>query len=455
MAEVKSSVHGQWSGRWAFILAATGSAVGLGNIWKFPYITGQNGGGAFVVVYLVCILIIGLPVMMGEVMMGRRGRLSPVNTLRALADEAGASRAWIGLGWLGMITTALILTFYAVIAGWSLAYILYSAQGMFTDASADEVGRVFSDFTASPWRLMGWTTAVVVITLTIVGRGVEKGLESAVRYMMPGLLVLLLVMVGYAMNSGSFMDAVDFLFRPDFSKLTRSGVLVALGHACFTLSLGAGAMVIYGAYLPDDVSIARTSIIVAVADTVVALLAGLAIFPVVFANGLEPGAGPGLIFVTLPIAFGQMPYGAFFGTLFFVMLSMAALTSAISIIEPMVAWLVERAGLTRVRAATFAGLGVWVIGLGTIFSFNIWEDVKLWDKTFFDLLDFLTTNIMLPLAALLVAVFTSWIMHSNSTREELALHEGQAFYVWRFTMRYVAPVAILVVFLNLIGVINL
>ncbi|MEN8169026.1 MAG: sodium-dependent transporter [Pseudomonadota bacterium] len=467
MAESRESIHGQWSGRWAFILAATGSAVGLGNIWKFPYITGENGGGAFVLVYLLCIAVVGIPIMMAEVMLGRRGRRSPINTMRLLAKEEGKSPAWQLMGWGGLFSGFFILSFYSVIAGWALAYFFRTASGTFDGLTADGVGNIFTSLISDPERLIAWHTIFMVMTTVVVARGVRGGLEKAVRFLMPALFVLLLVMVGYAMNaeyaaglghnnaSSPFMAGLRFLFDADFSKISGDGVLVALGHAFFTLSLGMGAIMVYGSYLPKNTSIARTSITIAVMDTLVALLAGMAIFPIVFANGLEPGAGPGLIFNTLPIAFGHMPGGAFFGSLFFLLLSFAAWTSAISLIEPIVAWLVENRGHSRIYAASSAGLVVWILGIGSVFSFNLWsgEEYQIFGKTFFDILDYLTANIMLPLGGLLIAVFAGWQMKRSSCTDELAIAEEPAFNLWYFVIRYISPVAVILVFLNAIGLI--
>ncbi|MGD2056519.1 MAG: sodium-dependent transporter, partial [Gammaproteobacteria bacterium] len=324
MTNQRVSIHGQWSSRLAFILAATGSAVGLGNIWKFPYIAGENGGGAFVLIYLVCIAVIGIPIMMAEVMIGRRGRQSPINTMRTLAAEEHASPHWQWLGWAGMLGGFLILSFYSVIAGWALAYVFRAGSGVFTGLTADGVQSIFTNLVSEPERLLAWHTIFMVMTMLVVARGVSHGLERAVRLLMPALFVLLVVLVGYAWNSGAFEQGLEFLFRPDFSSITANGVLIAMGHAFFTLSLGMGAIMVYGSYLPDNASIAKTSIAVSLMDTLVALLAGMAIFPIVFANGLEPDSGPGLIFQTLPIAFGHMEGGAFFGMLFFILLVFAA-----------------------------------------------------------------------------------------------------------------------------------
>jgi len=448
------TIHGQWSSRWTFVLAAAGSAVGLGNIWKFPYITGENGGGAFVLVYLICIAMIGLPIMMAEIMIGRRGRHSPINTMRILSRKEGASPHWKYIGWMGVIAGFLILSYYSVIAGWAMAYVFRAGSGEFVGASAEQIGAIFSNLTESPARLLGWHTLFIAITMIVVARGVKSGLEQAVRFLMPALFVILILLVGYAMTTDSFVRGLHFLFDPDFSKITGAGVLIAMGHAFFTLSLGMGAIMVYGSYMPQSASIASTAMIIVAADTLVALMAGMAIFPIVFANGLEPSAGPGLIFQTLPVAFGRMPGGVFFGTLFFVLLVFAAWTSSISLIEPAVAWLVENHGMTRVTASVWAGAATWLVGLGTIFSFNEWAGFTLFGKTFFDLLDFLTANIMLPLGGLLIALYAAWVMGRRSSRDELAMGRPALFGMWHVCLRYVAPAAVTIVFLNAIGVVG-
>lgn len=450
-ANMRQSIHGEWSSRWVFVLAATGSAVGLGNIWKFPYITGQNGGGAFVLVYLVCIALIGIPIMMAEVLLGRRGRQSPINTMRALAREEGQSSHWQWLGWMGVLAGFLILSYYSVIAGWAMAYIDQAISGNFTGKDAKAIGSIFSGLIGSPGRLLFWHTLFMLLTMFVVAKGVKKGLEQAVRYLMPSLFLLLIVLVGYAMAEADFAAGVKFLFAADFSKLSWNAVLIAMGHAFFTLSLGMGAIMIYGSYLPKGASIASTSITIAIADTLVALLAGLVIFPIVFTNGLSPGAGPGLVFNTLPIAFGQMPGGAFFGALFFLLLTFAAWSSAISLIEPAVAWLVENHGMTRVKASIWAGFLTWLLGIGTVLSFNKWSAPLLFGKTFFDLLDYLTANIMLPIGGMLIAIFAAWLMSKQSTQEELHMTDSWEYSLWRFLVRFVTPIAVLIVFLNAIG----
>ena len=466
-----TSIHGQWSNRVMFILAATGSAVGLGNIWKFPYITGENGGGAFVAVYLVCIAIVGIPIMMAEIMLGRRGRQSPINTMRSLAKDENAHPAWALLGWGGVLAGFLILSYYSVIAGWALSYVFRTAVGIFNGVTADGAQNIFNSLVGDPERLLAWHTLFMVMCMGVVARGVRHGLEQAVRILMPALFVLLLILLAYAYNTSSFQHGVAFLFTPDFSKVFFScemlnevescsfngePMLIAMGHAFFTLSLGMGAIMVYGSYMPKGNSIAASAIMIALLDTVVALIAGMAIFPLVFANGLEPSSGPGLIFQTLPIAFGAMPGGQVFGTLFFILLVFAAWTSGISLIEPAVAWLVENRGMTRIRASIWVGISVWILGLGTVFSFNVWsgEEYQLFGKTIFDLVDKLTANIMLPMGGLLIALFAGRYMSRNSSVDEFNMGDGIRYGIWRFVIRNITPAAVVIVFLNAVGAID-
>ncbi len=479
MSIQNSSIHGEWSSRLAFILAATGSAVGLGNIWKFPYMTGEYGGGAFVIVYLLCVALMGLPVMMAEVMLGKRGRNSPINSMRILAQEAGCSQLWRILGWSGVIAGFLILSYYSVVAGWALAYIPEVAKGTFTAVNmmpqneiADFVGSIFNGLVENPIRLLAWHSAFIVVTMIMVAGGVQGGLERAVRFMMPALFIVLLVLVGYAMSTPDFMKGIHFMFDIDFKsffypnctetscELSGDGLLAAMGQAFFSLSLGMGSIMVYGAYLPKQVSVAQTTAVVVAADTVVAILAGLIIFPIVFSNGLQPGAGVGLVFKTLPIAFGQMPFGSLFGTLFFVLLALAAWSSAISLIEPAVAWLVETGKFTRFSASVLSGLMVWLVGILSVFSFNLWSDVKplsmfsgFEEKTLFHLIDYLTANIMLPLGGIFMAIFVAFLMKKQIVIDELETTSDNIGYrIWHFLLRYVTPIGVGLVFLNAIGV---
>jgi NSS family neurotransmitter:Na+ symporter len=451
MTNSKKSIHGAWSSRFGFILAATGSAVGLGNIWKFPYITGENGGGAFVIVYLVCIVAIGIPIMMAETMLGRRGGQSPINTIKVLAKEAGAHTSWKYLGWLGTLTGFLILSYYSVIAGWSLSYVAKAVTGSFSGGSAAEINALFFALKANQGEQIFWHTIFTGITMAVLSRGIEGGIEKAARFLMPALFIVLFLLVGYAMTTGYFSKGLEFLFKPDFSELTGSSVLTAMGHAFFTLSIGMGAIMAYGAYLPKDISITNTVFWIAGADTVVALLSGMAIFPIVFSNGLAVGAGEGLIFQTLPIAFGNMTGGWLFGVLFFVLLVFAALSSSVSLIEPTVSWSIEKFKLTRKQACLVVGCLVWVVGLGTVFSFNSWADVTFFGLTFFGAVDYLTANLMLPIGGFLIAIFAGKVVRRRDSKEELALEHDEYFKVWTYLISYVAPVAVFIILLSVLG----
>ncbi|MFW6278229.1 MAG: sodium-dependent transporter [Halorhodospira sp.] len=455
MTDSQQSIHGEWGSRWAFILAATGSAVGLGNIWRFPYIVGEYGGGAFILVYLACILLIGLPVMMAEILIGRRGRQSPINTMRALPAEHGANRSWQAVGWLGVLAGFLVLSFYSVVAGWSLAYVPFTAVGTFTGAETGEVEQFFEALLQSPWQMLLWHTVFMAVTAFIVLRGVQNGLERAVRLLMPVLFLLLLVMVGYGMGAGAFLEAINLMFQPDLGALNGEALLVAMGQAFFTLSLGLGAIMAYGSYLTSRASIPGNSGLIAGADTVIALLAGLAVFPIVLGAGLDPESGPGLVFVALSYGFGQMPLGALFGTLFFLLLSFAALTSAISIMEPATAYLVENRGWQRPKAAVVVAGMAWLVGIGSLLAFNAWSGFTIAGLNFQELMEYLSTSVMLPLGGLLIALFAGWVLPRNLTSEELGVSpRAGLFRVWLVLVRYLVPAAILVVFANSLGIIG-
>lgn len=452
-------VSNRWSSRYAYVLAATGAAVGLGNIWKFPYIMGENGGGAFVFVYLICIFLIGIPVMMAEVVIGKRGRSTPANAIAHVATESGHSSHWSIIGTIGVLAGFLILSFYAVIAGWAAAYVFFAGSGEFSAAAADPatntevIGALFTDLITSVPQLLIWSTLIIVATIYVISKGVKNGLETAITYLMPSLLVLLVGIMFYSAVVGDFAAAFTFMFHIDFSQLTIEGALVALGHAFFTLSLAMGIMMIYGAYLPKGISIVKTSITIAIADTIVALIAGLAIYPIVFANGLEPSAGPGLLFQSIPIAFGSMPFGDFVGTLFFIMIVFAAFTSAIALLESPTAYLVERQGMSRTKAAITAGVAVWILSLCTIFSFAGAEWTKLsfgMGGDIFEFLDYITANILLPLGGICISIFAGWFIKPEILKEEFNM-SAQSFSLILILLRYVAPIGILFVFINAIG----
>jgi len=455
----RTSIHGQWGSRWAFILAATGSAVGLGNIWRFPYVVGESGGGAFVLVYLLFVLAIGIPVMMGEILLGRHGRQSPINTLKSLCVDYGTHRLWTLLGWLGVLAGFIILSFYSVVAGWSLAYVPMTAGGAFVDASAERVGEIFQGLLDRPLELLLWHSVFMAMCFAVVSRGVRSGLEKAVRFLMPALFLLLILLVGYGMGAGAFAESLHYLFVPNLRELLAGGeagslgalMLGAVGQAFFTLSLGMGAIMVYGSYLSSRSSIPQNSVIIAGSDTAIALIAGLAVFPIVFAVGLEPDSGAGLVFITLSAGFGQMPAGALFGTLFFVLLSFAAWTSAISIMEPATAYLVENRGWSRRRGAAVVALAAWAMGILSALSLNVMSGLTVAGMGFMDLMEFLTFAVMLPLGGLLVALYVGWVLPRRVAEAELQLSHP-VFNAWLMLIRWLVPLAIALVFLNALGV---
>lgn len=439
-------VHAQWSSRMAFILAATGSAVGLGNIWRFSYLVGDSGGAAFVLIYLACVAMVGLPVLVSEWLIGRRGQKNPIHSMAELATKNGQPKAWALVGASGVLAAFLILSFYSIIGGWSLSYTLGSVTGRFSGQDIDGIGAIFGNLLGSPGILALWHTAFMALVIWIVARGVTKGLEGAVRTMMPALLLLLLILVGYGITTGHFGEAMAFMFRPDWSAVTGGVVLAAMGQAFFTLSLGMGIMMAYGSYLGEEVSLLGTARTVIVLDTVIALLAGMAIFPIVFANGMSPSEGPGLIFVNLPVAFGNMAGGTLLGLMFFLLLTFAALTSAISLLEPTVELVEERTPLSRVGATIISGAAVWVLGIAALLSFNIWDDVLFFGLNIFDLLDTFTSKVMLPLTGLGAIIFVAWCLDRNSVTQELGLTGGKE-QLWNLVARYVAPIGVIAVFI--------
>ncbi|MEJ2514796.1 MAG: sodium-dependent transporter [Gammaproteobacteria bacterium] len=442
------AVHEGWSSRFVFIMAAVGAAVGLGNLWKFPYTAGVSGGAAFVVVYLVAVGAVAVPIVIAELLIGRRGRMSPPASFARLAEESGASGAWRLVGFVNLAAVFIILSFYSVVAGWGLAYVPRLLAGHFAGADADTVARAFDDLLASPVQLTVLHTIFMAMTVGIVSLGIHRGIEKAVKFLMPALFLMLLLLVGYAAIEGDMERTVQFLFQADFSKITAQVVLQAIGQAFFSVSVAMGLLITYGAYLDKGASLPRSSVAIAGADTLVALLAGLAIFPIVFAHGLDPAEGPGLVFVTLPLSFAQMPAGGLFGAMFFVLLIVSALTSTIAVLEPMVAWAEERK-IGRRRGALLAGGLAWLLGLATVFSFNAWKDFhplgafeRFANATIFDLLEFLTTNILLPVGGVLIAVFAGWVISRPALDDELPGFSRALYALWRVLVRYLAPVAI-------------
>ncbi len=431
--------HGAWIGKWTFILAATGSAVGLGNIWGFPYKAGTNGGGAFVLIYLGCILIIGLPIMISEIIIGRRAGNSPINAMKKIAIESNRSSIWQLVGWSGIFAGILILSFYSVIAGICLNYIFIAFTSNGLISSPDQ----FSSVISSPINLIAWHTIFIVLTALIVSAGVKDGIGRMVKILMPMLGFLMIFMVVYSMINGDFSQAMSFLFAPDFSNVTSDTLLQAMGQAFFSLSLGMGSIMAYGAYMPKNQNVVNSSFMVASLDTLIAILAGLAIFPIIFAFNLEPNSGPGLVFVSMLSAFNQMQFGQLIGPLFFILLSVAALSSSISLLEPGVAYLSEEGVLSRKSSAIIISIFIWILGLGSAFSFNIWSDFNLiGNKNFLDSMDFLANQILLPLGGMLIAIFVGWYMDKSLIKSEVGVTNSLLYRMWRFFVKFVAPLCV-------------
>jgi len=444
----------QWSSELLFILAALGSAVGLGNIWRFPYIAGENGGGAFVLLYLLFVVGIGLPALIATIMIGRRGKHSPIKCFEIVARMEGLHPSWVYLGWLLVLSAFLLLSLFSVVGSWIFDYLAKAFNDAFTGLDATSAGKLFDVLKGNPVRLALWHGLFIGLTVFVVGRGIRRGIERAIKLMMPALFLLLLVLIVYALIAGDAAAALRFLFEPDFSRINPSAVLLAVGQALLTLSVGGAGMLVYGAYLGDRASIPRSAAVIAAADTLVALMTGLIIFPIVFAYGLEPGEGPGLIFVTLPIAFGQMAGGFFFGVMFFVLLLLAALTSAFSMFEPVVAWLEDSKGIPRRWGAVLAGCVVWFIGLAGVFSFNIWSDVRplavlsrFQDMDVFRTLEYVVANVCMPVGTFLVAIFAGWKISEATRREEFGQLPEWLYSIWKVLARYVVPAGIAIVFL--------
>ena len=442
-----------WSGRPAFILASIGAAVGLGNIWKFPYTLGSSGGSAFVLIYVLAMLLIATPIMLSEMVIGRHARLSAPSALRKVALENGTSAWWQVVGWMGQLVQLLVLSFYSVIAGWTLAYLVKSISGGLRGLTPEEIGRDFDAFLHNPTWMVFWHFLFTVATVFIVSRGVRVGLERVVRVLMPGLFVMLVGLVIYSAVNFEFGRAADYLFSADLGKITPAVVLAAVGQAFFSVNVGVGAVLTYTAYLPRNVSLFESAIAVAVGDTLIALLAGLAIFPIVFTYNLDPSEGPGLIFVTLSTAFATMPGGSVISAAFFLMLLFAALTSSISMLETTTARASEIRWLSRPRAAAAIGACTFLLGLVTVLSFSRWEFVfplgeiaVFAGKTPFDLIDYLVSNILMPLGGMLYALFAGWWVARKTLVDELDVGDGMLFRFWLLLTRVVAPLAVAAVF---------
>ncbi len=444
---LRESSQGVWGSRWTFVAATAGAAVGMGNLWKFSALAGANGGGAFVLVYLCFVLMVSLPVLIAEVVIGSRGRANPITASHNLAREAGVSTLWQSMGWLGCLAGLLILSYYSVMAGLGIAHIESVFSGQYKGLSAAKVGEVFNQLLADPQQLALWHSVFIGLVVLVVSTGVEWGMAKMARIILPVFVILLLIVVFYSNRMGDMAAAQQFLFSFQWQAITPEIMLAALGQAFFTLSIGLGAMMAFGAYMPDGRSVAGLLSVVVLIDTAVALLAGLAIFPLVFSLNIAPSTGPGLMFVALPYAFGHIEHGELFGGAFFTVVALVGLSSGVALMEPAVAWLVERAKFKRLFAAISVGLLVWLLGLAALLSLNVWSDVRWLDRSIFNWLDYVSVTILLPLGGLLIAIFVGWRMRLEVVRDEFYRHSGFVFVLWYWLLRYIAAPAVLVILL--------
>ena len=443
----------KWSSNLMFLAAAVGSAVGISNVWKFTYVAGENGGGAFVLVYVSAIVFVALPALIAEFLIGRRGGASVVKTMHNLGDRDGIRPAWRFYGYMAAIGAFSALSFYSVIAGWTIDYFFHAVTIGYADVTAGQTATALDELMQSPGRMIISQVVFLGLTALTVAAGIRRGLERMLRWLTPALFVLLIVLVIYSMIAGDVAAGAAFLFVPDFSQLDAGTVLLAVGQAFFSLGIGLGVLLTIGAYMDSRSSILRASLVVAAADAGVAMLAGLAIFPVVFANGLSPAEGPGLIFATLPVAFGQMPAGAVLGPMFFLLLAIAAVTSAITILETIVSVIEDFSGLSRRRIVFVVTLLLWIAGLGTVFSFSSLQDYHplgfipaFESRNIFESIDYIVSNWMMPAGGVLIAVLAGWGLGRSATLDELQIADGRLYKTWRFLVRYLVPVAITLVF---------
>ncbi|RLA45075.1 MAG: sodium-dependent transporter [Gammaproteobacteria bacterium] len=439
---------GGWRSRTTFVLALSASAVGLGNLWRFSYLTGEHGGAPFVLTYVLCLFLIAVPVMVAEVVVGSHGRAGPLAAIRWASDRSLRSRKWMLLGVLACITGLLILSYYVVVAGWSMAYARYMQSGLFSSASAVVVGEQFEGLLGDPARQVYWQSLFLLLVVAIVGLGVRRGLGLLVWLAVPALVTMLAILIKFGFDHGDLEATRDFLFSVKLVDFSAHSALVALGQAFYSLGVGVATGISYGAYAPRRIPIGRSVMAVAVFDTMIALLAGLAIFPIVFANNLEPTMGPGLMFVSLPYAFGNIMQGELFGTVFFALVVLVALGSAVAIMEPIVATIMQQARLRRFTAVLLVGALVWVLGLVVVVSLAPGE-ASTWFgyRNLFGFLNGITAGLLLPVVALSTALFVGWRLRPEILRLELYRESDLFFSLWRFLLRYIVPPAITLIML--------
>jgi neurotransmitter:Na+ symporter, NSS family len=442
----------QWTSKLGFILAAAGSAIGLGAIWKFPYMTGTNGGGLFLLLFLLLTLVIGTPILLAEFIIGRSAGKDAVRSYRLLAPKT----PWYLLGYMGVVASFILLSFYSVVGGWILSYLIRSFTGSLSGLSQQEYGSLFEKIISNPIEVIIAQLAFMVLTIWVVQGGVQKGIERASRYMMPALFILFIVLMIRSLTLEGAWEGVEFFLKPNFSNMTGETILLALGQAFFALSVGISVMVTYASYLSKEENIAKSALSVAGLNVFICILAGLVIFPAVFALGFEPGAGPGLVFVVLPAVFNEIAFGGIFLTIFLILLLFATLTSAFSILEIVVSSIAKGHTEKRRIISWNSGLLIFLVGVPSALSFGVLSDVKLFDKTIFDVADYLVSNLALPLGALFISLFVGYKIPRKLVKEELEQGSkavGILFDIWYFLIRYIVPLAIIAVFLNTIGLI--
>lgn len=438
--------HENWSSRFAFLMASIGFAVGLGNIWRFPYVAGENGGSAFVLVYLACVFGIGVPILVAELFVGRRGKMSPPLAMRNVAEAEGRSKGWQLVGHMGLLAAFTIEIVYAVVVGWVLWYLFKAVVTGFSGFDSTVAEAEFAAVLADPTGMLFWTLIGLAITGYIIYSGVQGGIEKAVTILMPVLFGLLALLAIYNVFAGGMGKALVWLFEPHFDRIKPEVFLIAVGQAFFSIGVAMGGMMTFGAYLPQSVSIPRSVVIIVIADTIVALLAGLVIFPAVFNNGLDPAAGAGLIFQTLPVAFAQMPGGYAFSIAFFLLLSVAGITSMVGLVESVTAWMEDHHGFARHKSALMVVGSIAVLSVISALSYNVLAHVEVMGKTINDLMDYFSNQLLLPLGGLFIAVFVGWFVAKRSVEEELGFFSGAMFQLWHFLIRYVVPPAVAIIF---------
>jgi NSS family neurotransmitter:Na+ symporter len=439
-----------WGSTGGFLMASIGFAVGLGNIWRFPYVTGENGGSAFVVVYLGCAFLIGVPILMAEIMLGRRGGFSPPASIHDVASAAGLSRHWSWIGTLNVTTAFLIQMAYAVVAGWVLYYFFLALTGQMPGADSLTAKTAFDNVLLDVPTSIFWTVLALVTAGAIICAGVQQGIERAVKILMPTLFALLLVLFVFNLFAGGVPETLAYLFLPDFSKISADTFLAALSQAFFSIGVAMGGMMMFGAYLPKSISVAKCALIIVAADTGVALLAGLVIFPMVFNNGMAPDAGTGLIFLTLPLAFHQMWGGDVVAVLFFLLLSVAAVTSMVGLAEPITGTVMQWLKISRVKATLLATGTLLPFSIMSVLTYNHWADVALFGNSIGALVDYIPNQVFLPLGGLLIALLVAWFLPKHICADELAIETPRYFNIWYQLMRFVVVPAIFVILVTTI-----